>query len=105
MLFPGDLFIWVFPNAGNPQKVQRYPDDWAVALRKMAALGPELFVPAHGLPIVGTDRISMAVSYTHLRAHETVLDLVCRLLLEKKTQNRPHTKLDACVQSVICQGE
>src|SRR5665811_1463091 len=24
------------------------------------------------------------VSYTHLRAHETVLDLVCRLLLEKK---------------------
>ena len=25
-----------------------------------------------------------AVSYTHLRAHETVLDLVYRLLLEKK---------------------
>ena len=25
-----------------------------------------------------------AVSYTHLRAHETVLDLVCRLLLEIK---------------------
>ena len=25
-----------------------------------------------------------AVSYTHLRAHETVLDLVCRLLIEKK---------------------
>ena len=28
------------------------------------------------------------VSYTHLRAHETVLDLVCRLLLEKKKHNR-----------------
>ena len=27
---------------------------------------------------------SLSVSYTHLRAHETVLDLVCRLLLEKK---------------------
>ena len=26
------------------------------------------------------------VSYTHLRAHETVLDLVCRLLLEKKNE-------------------
>ena len=25
-----------------------------------------------------------AVSYTHLRAHETRHDLVCRLLLEKK---------------------
>ena len=27
------------------------------------------------------------VSYTHLRAHETVLDLVCRLLLETKNAN------------------
>ena len=26
----------------------------------------------------------VTVSYTHLRAHETVLDLVCRLLLDKK---------------------
>ena len=31
---------------------------------------------------------SDAVSYTHLRAHETVLDLVCRLLLEKKKHIR-----------------
>ena len=29
-----------------------------------------------------------AVSYTHLRAHETVLDLVCRLLLEKKKKKK-----------------
>eukprot|EP00825_Cyclidium_porcatum_P001823 TRINITY_DN10846_c0_g1_i2.p2 TRINITY_DN10846_c0_g1~~TRINITY_DN10846_c0_g1_i2.p2 ORF type:complete len:150 (-),score=9.62 TRINITY_DN10846_c0_g1_i2:29-478(-) len=29
----------------------------------------------------------MAVSYTHLRAHETRHDLVCRLLLEKKKKN------------------
>ena len=27
-----------------------------------------------------------SVSYTHLRAHETVLDIVCRLLLEKKKE-------------------
>ena len=32
-----------------------------------------------------------AVSYTHLRAHETVLDLVCRLLLEKKHDNTGRT--------------
>ena len=31
---------------------------------------------------------SKTVSYTHLRAHETVLDLVCRLLLEKKKHNK-----------------
>ena len=30
------------------------------------------------------DGKDLPVSYTHLRAHETVLDLVCRLLLEKK---------------------
>ena len=29
------------------------------------------------------------VSYTHLRAHETVLDIVCRLLLEKKKHTTP----------------
>ena len=34
-----------------------------------------------------------SVSYTHLRAHETVLDLVCRLLLEKtKTKQKKKTK-------------
>ena len=31
--------------------------------------------------------VAEAVSYTHLRAHETVLDLVCRLLLEKKKKS------------------
>ena len=36
------------------------------------------------------------VSYTHLRAHETVLDLVCRLLLEKKKNTR-----DAYIVSII----
>ena len=32
----------------------------------------------------------LPVSYTHLRAHETVLDLVCRLLLEKKKTTQQH---------------
>jgi alkyl sulfatase BDS1-like metallo-beta-lactamase superfamily hydrolase len=53
----GDFFIWNFPNAGNPQKVQRYPVEWAAAMRTMAAQGAELFLPAHGLPIAGRDRI------------------------------------------------
>ena len=34
--------------------------------------------------VLRVDPLPVAVSYTHLRAHETVLDLVCRLLLEKK---------------------
>ena len=34
--------------------------------------------------ILASNSNHIPVSYTHLRAHETVLDLVCRLLLEKK---------------------
>ena len=34
--------------------------------------------------LVGTRAGILSVSYTHLRAHETGRNLVCRLLLEKK---------------------
>src|SRR5664280_158815 len=37
-----------------------------------------------GVLLSHTVTSAVPVSYTHLRAHETVLDLVCRLLLEKK---------------------
>ena len=57
----GDFIIWNFPNAGNPQKVQRYAAEWARALRRMVAMGPELLLPAHGLPIVGKERIAMVL--------------------------------------------
>jgi alkyl sulfatase BDS1-like metallo-beta-lactamase superfamily hydrolase len=53
----GDFVIWAFPNAGNPQKVQRYPLEWARVLREMQALEPELLLPAHGLPVGGRDRV------------------------------------------------
>ena len=57
-LMSGDFVIWNFPNAGNPQKVQRYPIEWAAALRRMIAQGPEMLLPAHGLPIAGAARIT-----------------------------------------------
>ena len=56
----------------------------------------------------------LAVSYTHLRAHETVLDLVCRLLLEKKKQQQSDdipdqqyyshnlTRMHICILHLIC---
>ncbi len=53
VLCSGDFFIWSVPNAGNPQKVQRYPWDWADALRAMAALAPRALCPGHGGPVVG----------------------------------------------------
>jgi alkyl sulfatase BDS1-like metallo-beta-lactamase superfamily hydrolase len=58
----GDFFIWASPNAGNPQKVQRYPKEWAIALRKMAGLGAEALLPGHGLPIIGADRVTQALT-------------------------------------------
>lgn len=57
ILCSGDLIIWCVPNAGNPQKVQRYPREWAAALREMSALGAEALLPGHGLPVVGADRV------------------------------------------------
>ena len=53
-----------------------------------------------------------AVSYTHLRAHETVLDLVCRLLLEKNTTtfttstiNYKHITPAVCYRNLQCTAD
>jgi alkyl sulfatase BDS1-like metallo-beta-lactamase superfamily hydrolase len=62
LLCCGDFFIWACPNAGNPFKVQRYPREWALALREMATLEPEVLLPGHGLPIVGADRVRQALT-------------------------------------------
>ena len=45
-------------------------------------------------------RTTQAVSYTHLRAHETVLDIVCRLLLEKK--NKSHKMIPFSTHHTTC---
>ncbi len=60
-VFAGDFVAWVFPNAGNPQKVQRYPIEWAAAMREMLAVGAEKIYPAHGLPIVGRKRVEQVL--------------------------------------------
>ena len=51
--------------------------------------------------------LTRTVSYTHLRAHETVLDLVCRLLLEKNKRiylfphlMHPHSTLLQVIHSL-----
>lgn len=79
VLFTGDLFIWAFPNAGNPQKVQRYPDAWGRALRKMAALEPEVLLPGHGVPIVGAARVREALTNT-ATALESIVTQVLALM-------------------------
>src|SRR5450759_4391994 len=50
------------------------------------AMGAIRYLASNGKVTEGSVRLSGVepVSYTHLRAHETRHDLVCRLLLEKK---------------------
>ncbi|HEX4820457.1 MAG TPA: alkyl sulfatase dimerization domain-containing protein [Acidimicrobiales bacterium] len=92
ILHPGDLFIWAVPNAGNPQKVQRYLSDWATALREMAALGPETMLAGHGLPIFGRDRIVAALTDT-----ADLLDAIESQTIELMNQGKP---LDEVIHSV-----
>jgi glyoxylase-like metal-dependent hydrolase (beta-lactamase superfamily II) len=75
-LFAGDFVIWNFPNAGNPQKVQRYPLEWAAALRDMAARQPEILLPAHGLPVGGAERIETMLTDVAGALERLVADVV-----------------------------
>jgi alkyl sulfatase BDS1-like metallo-beta-lactamase superfamily hydrolase len=92
ILHPGDLFIWAVPNAGNPQKVQRYLSDWATALRKMAACRPEVLLAGHGLPIFGAERIQPALLDT-----AELLDSIEEQTLALMEEGRP---LDTILHSV-----
>ena len=75
----GDFVIWNFPNAGNPQKVQRYPVEWAAALREMIAAEPELLVPAHGLPIAGRARIATVLGDIADALEHVVADVIAMM--------------------------
>ena len=56
VLASGDFVIWAFPNAGNPRKAQRHAADWAAALRKMAALNPDVLIPGLGPAVCARER-------------------------------------------------
>ena len=70
--------VVVYPEVDDSIEIDINPADVRTDTYRASGAG--------GQHINKTD--SAAVSYTHLRAHETVLDLVCRLLLEKKTQQK-----------------
>jgi len=64
VLFTGDLIIWAVPNAGNPQKAQRYAREWAEALRTMSRLGAVVLIPGHGYPVFGAARVRQVLNDT-----------------------------------------
>lgn len=47
-IFTADYYQGFLPNAGNGKRMQRYIEEWADALRKMAAAQPLHLVPMHG---------------------------------------------------------
>lgn len=93
----GDLFIWASPNCGNPQKVQRYPREWAAALRAMDRLEPEVLLPGHGVPIWGKQAVHRALDETATLL-EDLVDQVVRLLNQGAT-------LDAILGTVKARPE
>jgi alkyl sulfatase BDS1-like metallo-beta-lactamase superfamily hydrolase len=92
VLCTGDMFIWASPNCGNPQKVQRYPMDWARGLRAMAQCDAEVLLPGHGLPITGADRVRAALIDT--------AELLEHLYTETLTMMNAGARLDEIIHTV-----
>jgi glyoxylase-like metal-dependent hydrolase (beta-lactamase superfamily II) len=79
VLASGDFMIWMFPNAGNPGKVQRYAAEWAATLRRMQALGAETIIPGHGPVIDGRARVDEALDSTAAALEHLVAETLRRM--------------------------
>jgi glyoxylase-like metal-dependent hydrolase (beta-lactamase superfamily II) len=82
----GDFLIGSGPNAGNPQKVQRFPLEWAEGLEKMASLNPQYILPGHSIPIIGEERVQFLLQKTIAYLKQLVEDVV-QLMNEGKRLN------------------
>lgn len=87
---PGDFYIGNAPNAGNPQKVQRYPTEWAETLREIVAVEPRHLCPGHGEAIVDD---AEAIEH-RLRDGAAYLDrLVEETITAMNDDSPPHTDI------------
>ena len=50
-LASADYYQGFLPNAGNGKRYQRHVEAWSTAMKEMAALEPEVLLPAHGEPL------------------------------------------------------
>jgi alkyl sulfatase BDS1-like metallo-beta-lactamase superfamily hydrolase len=67
-----DYYQGFLPNAGNGKRVQRYIEEWAVALREMIALEPEYLLPAHNQAVTGREEIAEVLA-VHAEALEYIV--------------------------------
>ena len=56
------------------ETVQRYVEEWAVALREMVALEPRFLLPAHGEPIDDDPSAIAEVLIVHAEALEHIVE-------------------------------
>lgn len=72
----GDLVLPSFPNAGNPNKVQRYVLGWAETLDAIAAREPRWVLPAHGPPLDAhrAAHVLPRIAESLRHVHDTVLE-------------------------------
>jgi glyoxylase-like metal-dependent hydrolase (beta-lactamase superfamily II) len=90
---PGDLWAGMLPHCGNPQKVQRYPEEWADALEAIASVGAELLLPGHGQPLEGKDKIRKCLLNT-----AEALRAIVRQTLEGLNAGRTHEDIVADIR-------
>jgi glyoxylase-like metal-dependent hydrolase (beta-lactamase superfamily II) len=95
VLCSGDLFIWGVPNAGNPQKAQRYPWHWAEGLRRMAALEPRTLCPGHGGPIVDDAAL---INKMLTETAQFLEDIVDRTIAMMERGSPPHVDIVRAVK-------
>jgi len=86
------LWAWMPEEKWMAVGDQRFPIEWAVALREMIAKEPELLLPAHGLPIEGRVRIAGVLDDI-----ATALELIVREVIDMMNAGEV---LDTIVHSV-----
>ncbi len=93
VLCPGDFWIGCAPNCGNPQKVQRYAEEWRDALLAMAAVNADLVLPGHGAPLVGAETVR-----TMLTDAAEYLRVIIAQTLEGLNAGKRHEEIVASVK-------
>jgi alkyl sulfatase BDS1-like metallo-beta-lactamase superfamily hydrolase len=92
-IFTADYYQGFLPNAGNGKRIMRHVDEWAAALRQMAAVKPVLMMPMHGAAIIGEQPIHDALTL-HADALEHISNQVVTRLNAGERKDRIAASID-----------
>ena len=96
-LYDNCKYVFGYSDKGDMEKIRKYFEVFKAKVKDIYDAFPDnedikavyaFYQQDHSFIVGAMQKDSLwAVSYTHLRAHETGRNLVCRLLLEKKKNN------------------